>query len=238
MKLFSKNREALLSGTGVKKYIAYAIGEIILVVIGILIAVSINSWNEERSNRKYLKNILGIYQQDLITDTTRVGATVRILEEKQKLFKIFLGDSVTKATYVANPQGYGLIIGYAPVEFQKKGIQLLENYTDDNEMKTDSLVNWILTTHHAYNHLLNETQGRISADIDDNLYYFKNNQPWIADMFKGKFTDEINAYFLSKEYQARLSIHSVLANQNLLPVLKAYQSNADTLLVQLKERLQ
>ena len=32
------------------KYLKYAIGEIILVVIGILIALSINNWNEERKN--------------------------------------------------------------------------------------------------------------------------------------------------------------------------------------------
>ena len=32
------------------KYLKYAIGEIVLVVIGILIALQINTWNEERKN--------------------------------------------------------------------------------------------------------------------------------------------------------------------------------------------
>ncbi len=43
------------------KYLIYAVGEIILVVIGILIALSINNWNEDRKSRKqevkYLKNL-------------------------------------------------------------------------------------------------------------------------------------------------------------------------------------
>ena len=43
------------------KYFKYAIGEIVLVVIGILIALQINNWNEERKTRrqevKYLKNL-------------------------------------------------------------------------------------------------------------------------------------------------------------------------------------
>ena len=34
------------------KYFKYAIGEIILVVIGILIALQINNWNEEKQDRK------------------------------------------------------------------------------------------------------------------------------------------------------------------------------------------
>ncbi len=45
----------------IKKYLTYAIGEIILLVIGILIALQINNWNNDRSNHQkemeYLKNI-------------------------------------------------------------------------------------------------------------------------------------------------------------------------------------
>ena len=40
------------------KYFKYAIGEIILVIIGILIAIQINNWNENRLNNKKLKSYL------------------------------------------------------------------------------------------------------------------------------------------------------------------------------------
>jgi len=40
------------------KYIKYAIGEIVLVVIGILIALQINNWNESRKERQQEKAIL------------------------------------------------------------------------------------------------------------------------------------------------------------------------------------
>ncbi|MFT7628216.1 MAG: sensor domain CHASE-containing protein, partial [Ulvibacter sp.] len=46
------------------KYFKYAIGEIVLVVIGILIALSINNWNQERiQNNEILK-----IQQRIIID--------------------------------------------------------------------------------------------------------------------------------------------------------------------------
>ena len=45
---FRKIRHKLLSEDKTGKYIKYAIGEIILVVLGILIALQINNWNQSR----------------------------------------------------------------------------------------------------------------------------------------------------------------------------------------------
>jgi len=51
IKLFQKIRQRLLIENKFSKYLLYAIGEIILVVIGILIALQINNWNEIRKIR-------------------------------------------------------------------------------------------------------------------------------------------------------------------------------------------
>ena len=48
IKFFRKIRQRLLTENKFSKYLIYAIGEIILVVIGILIALQINNWNENR----------------------------------------------------------------------------------------------------------------------------------------------------------------------------------------------
>ena len=61
IKFFRKIRQNLLMENKTGKYFKYAIGEIVLVVIGILIALSINNWNEKRKIRDneiiYLNNI-------------------------------------------------------------------------------------------------------------------------------------------------------------------------------------
>ena len=61
IKFFRHIRHRLLSEGKTTKYFKYAIGEIILVVIGILIALSINNWNEGRKERikeiNYLENL-------------------------------------------------------------------------------------------------------------------------------------------------------------------------------------
>lgn len=68
IKLFRKIRQRMLTENKFSKYLLYAIGEIILVVIGILIALSINNWNEDRKSRKqevkYLKNL----QTDIVLE--------------------------------------------------------------------------------------------------------------------------------------------------------------------------
>ena len=61
LRFFRRIRQRLLTETKFSKYLLYAIGEILLVVIGILIALQIDNWNEERVLRKkeilYLKEI-------------------------------------------------------------------------------------------------------------------------------------------------------------------------------------
>jgi len=61
IKFFREIRYNLMDKNNTKKYLKYAIGEIVLVVIGILIALQINNWNEARKTRNkeiaYLTNI-------------------------------------------------------------------------------------------------------------------------------------------------------------------------------------
>jgi hypothetical protein len=55
---FRKTRKKMADDNRPLKYMRYAIGEIVLVVIGILIALSINNWNEERKERILEKVVL------------------------------------------------------------------------------------------------------------------------------------------------------------------------------------
>src|SRR5210317_1676767 len=69
IKFFRKIRQNLLTENKFSKYLLYALGEIFLVVIGILIALSINNWNEGRINKikeqEYLEGIKTDLQSDL-----------------------------------------------------------------------------------------------------------------------------------------------------------------------------
>ena len=68
MKFFGRFRQKLLAENKFSKYVVYAIGEIILVVIGILIAIQINTWRLEQDNRKTEILLLKNIKSDLETD--------------------------------------------------------------------------------------------------------------------------------------------------------------------------
>lgn len=55
IKFYRKIRKKLIEQSKVRNYFFYAIGEIFLVVIGILIALQINTWNEQRMKNKELE---------------------------------------------------------------------------------------------------------------------------------------------------------------------------------------
>jgi len=52
IRFFRTIRKKLIEEDNVRKYLLYAIGEILLVVIGILIALQVNNWNEERKDEQ------------------------------------------------------------------------------------------------------------------------------------------------------------------------------------------
>ncbi|WP_411768653.1 DUF6090 family protein [Winogradskyella sp. A3E31] len=62
-------------------YIKYAIGEIILVVIGILIALQINNWNENRRTASLARSYLSDIKKDLKTDTVTFNTAIERIQK-------------------------------------------------------------------------------------------------------------------------------------------------------------
>ncbi len=89
IKFFRKIRQQMLTENKFSKYLLYAIGEIILVVIGILIALQINTWNEGRklANQEtlYLNRLLSDNQQDIIS----FSKSIKDLEKGNKSIELF-----------------------------------------------------------------------------------------------------------------------------------------------------
>jgi len=82
IKFFRKIRQNLIMENKNSKYFKYAIGEIVLVVIGILIALQINNWNENRKVLKAQKNLLESFYDNLGVDS------VQLAMDKQYMLEI------------------------------------------------------------------------------------------------------------------------------------------------------
>jgi hypothetical protein len=78
IKFFRKIRQKMLNENKFGKYLTYAVGEIVLVVIGILIALQINNWNQEREDNKLKVFYMNSLANDLNKDTLDINHITQI----------------------------------------------------------------------------------------------------------------------------------------------------------------
>jgi hypothetical protein len=97
LRFFRQIRQRLLTGNKSSKYLLYAVGEILLVVIGILIALQIDTWNEERKLRIEEKILL----RQLIDD---YSANLEQLDNKIAIRKVLIHSSQELLTYFDDPK--------------------------------------------------------------------------------------------------------------------------------------
>jgi hypothetical protein len=99
IKFFRRIRQDLLSRGKTGKYIQYALGEIILVVIGILIALQINNWNQNNQLKKLEHEYIMLLKEDLNLDIQHFSDQIDILSKDiQYVDNLFLMINDPKAT--------------------------------------------------------------------------------------------------------------------------------------------
>lgn len=89
---FRSIRKGLLENQKFSNYTLYAVGEIILVVIGILIALQINNWNENRKDKIYEKKMLMEVMEDLKIDTSMLSVQFNRINRFEKSIEYVLGN--------------------------------------------------------------------------------------------------------------------------------------------------
>ena len=93
---FRRIRQTLLDSGQTRKYILYAVGEVLLVMIGILLALQVNNWNERRKERALGKeNIFKLYtslEEDLTNIENIIGQLESQLNSTERLLEIYESD--------------------------------------------------------------------------------------------------------------------------------------------------
>ena len=110
IRFFRQLRQRLIAENRVSRYLLYAIGEIVLVVLGILIALQINTWNEarleERQESLYLARLLSENQQDLASFTRSAEALEKGLESIKNLSEAFKDKDLPDSLLVRSMNAY------------------------------------------------------------------------------------------------------------------------------------
>ena len=128
IKFFRHIRKSLLMENKTGKYFKYAIGEIILVVIGILIALSINNWNETKKQDKQIIKGLSEVRDNLIGDSLAISNTLKLkledIEIQNRVIRLLNNDKPLDSTI---NEDLGRVIIARKIKLIPNGYSLLKN---------------------------------------------------------------------------------------------------------------
>ena len=215
IKFFRHIRQNLIMENKTGKYLKYAIGEIVLVVIGILIALQINNWNEDYKNSKKERSYLINLQQDIITDSLRLSELIQNFElavrSKRRFEKIIEGQNTTNDSliiYVNNQIDH--IKDFVP---NTSTFDELKNSNGLNLISNPKLKRQIVTLYNSYDDLI--LKLKLGSEKSQILYAHLS-----------KYVNNINT-ITSEEIQVLLN-DNFFRNQMLLNYLYT-QSTATSL---------
>jgi len=83
IRFFRQIRKNLMENYQVRRYLLYAIGEILLVVLGILIALQIDTWNEQRKERRAEREIVENLKQEFLVNLTELDSTLEVVAKNR-----------------------------------------------------------------------------------------------------------------------------------------------------------
>jgi hypothetical protein len=218
-------------------YLLYAVGEIFLVMIGILLALQVNNWNENRKQKKELYSTFRAISNDLEVDTTSAGRIIEFYEDNHKNSLKIINREITKDNYKSCLKCMSLVTIYRPFNIQTKGFERLKTIANDQIELTDSLVVDITEVYSQFKPLIDKNNELMESEVLQNFNAFKSHD-WFVDLTQGKFNESMVDYFInSEDYRTRVASHDVLAASNHAGIAKQYKLNAEFLLKRIKEAL-
>ena len=206
-------------------FIFYALREIFLVVVGILIAVSINNWNETRKQNIELDNILLNVKEDISNDIKKIAETLELFIVEDTIFEHILNSKYAVKDYETNPDIAFLILGFPEVSFNKRGVSLLEKFKGDIKQEKETLVQEIIGFYTEQLWEIRVDHDLLSEDFKENFSYWKNNTDWWSDYLQLKTNKAFIKYALeSKDYKNRVATVRFLINKVYMPELIKFKS--------------
>lgn len=209
IKFFRKIRQNLIMENKTSKYFKYALGEIILVVIGILIALSINNWNEDRKNEKYQQEILTLINQNLQNDSIALSKELYISREANQLTDKLL-KQVSSGNYGDSLNNWmGKIISFERFKSQSSAFEILKAKGID--VITDK-----------------KLQLELISYYDDNLYTVYEVFGDVEGAFEADWSNILKEDFLDykwRGYAIPRDSKAFFEKKTTIPLFKLYKEN-------------
>jgi len=232
----------MLTENKFSKYLIYAIGEIILVVIGILIALQINTWNQDKQQQKILNNIYATIKADLQQDIINIDEIINFSKPLEKDYLAIINKTRKKEDFKDCKYCKFINFGYPDINVRKNGFELLLNYNQLNNTSSGSLS---IKLNSLYVDLSNKISIKIEELAVNNNSFSEiviTTQPWFADFsFYGDvyYSDDFIEYALTDfGYRNRAKTNYDLYFNRYIPYLKEYKIKSSEIIDLIDEKLE
>ena len=223
IKFFRKIRQRLLTENKFSKYLLYAIGEILLVVIGILLALNINNKNQQKINDTKIINILKEIQVDLEKDINRSARTFDDYIRVDSIQELILTKKYTVEDFKT---GRAIPLGdrYDDFVIHTNGYDNLIRNLDNLPEKYKSILAGlnILYEQKTFIDVINIRNRKTVFDNLTNLL----NQPWALDWKYGILNNEAIEYLLNDPHYKGHLINYMNDRRNVFRLSNQYKINA------------
>jgi hypothetical protein len=184
------------------KYFKYAIGEILLVMIGILLALQVNNWNEDRKERKLETILLKQLQTEFNSNLSQLDQRIAIRNNMMRA-------AVELINYIDNPE-------IRQIDSINKKIAWTTPYTT-----FDPIVNDIVASGNSRILKNNRLKQLLSLWTSEIIQVTEGEQTWL------RYRDNIYLPFLIEYYQLR-TMRSNAMNNNILQNFLINQEHRNT----------
>lgn len=228
IRFFRKTRERLLSGNKFTSYLKYAFGELILVVLGILIALYINNMNEQRKTEARIVEILKEVQNDLGKDILKADETIEYYKQQQSRIKLLLNDDLSYEYYKTHPASARYLIMVANhIKLYDNGYKNLMQNLNNIPNKYRSIVNPLYEIYVYNKYEVDKFDDKMDRITDDVNHMLMTTFDWYYSEFSSStISDEMIDYFSTPEYKNLAYRYGLISWTALSAQLSQYRYNA------------
>jgi hypothetical protein len=237
IKFFRHIRKSLLVENKNSKYFKYAIGEIVLVVIGILIALQINYWNEQRKENRKVNDVYSNLLLDIKADSVSYSLNLKNLKDidvlHEQLYKTGVKNDTTINLYF--PSNIRYLLYYNPIT--KENDPFVASKITSDRIRKEVLIYFrnMKDVDDVYSELEDVIKTKMRVFLGQkNMYkltdWFENKSERIAkDDLTFEFIDATELIALSKDaefqqilFEASLKVKNTTDDLNILIKQNAY----------------
>lgn len=236
MRLFNQQKKKALANSKMSKYLIYAVGEILIVIIGIFIAIQLNNWNENRKTKNRIVSVFNEIEANLEANHRRVKPVIAWYEERDSLIQLVKQHKLTQEDYLKNEELLTLINFYREIQLEKSGYLKLKNYMEDIPEAYDSIIPGLNV---LYNQIvpMTERYALVMENFNHRMHErWAKNYVWFSEPRAVTNKEARIAHFLNNpEYLNDVKLYAMYSKDSYVVGLKYVEKFSEKLLELLNE---